>query len=280
MLHTGALDELTDDAIAGTFRVWQRRRGHRYSLDDVATAWEAAGTLEHLVAGAADDPRPGGDSALTLLDLGCGIGSVLTMLAHRFPRAHLTGVEAQEISFELAERNVERNDLGGRVALCHADLRDHDALRALAGAPFDLITGTPPYFRPKDGTLPPDSQKAHARVELRGGVEDYLAAAATVLAPGGRVVVCAGARAPERALDGGRAAGLAVLRRRDVVPRAGKKGPLFSVFTFGPGPDRRDRYEHAAPLIARDADGARTPAAHELRRFFGLPVNEAEAPSP
>ncbi len=268
MLHTSPLDELTDDAIAGTYRVWQRRRGHRYSLDDVVTAWEAAQAVPEV------------DGTLSCLDLGCGIGSVLIMLAHRFPTARFVGVEAQEISYELVQRNVARNGLGDRVVLRRADLRDHDALRALPGAPFDLITGTPPYFDPKDGTLPPDSQKAHARAELRGGVEDYLAAAATVLAPAGRVVVCAGARAPERALDGGQAAGLSALRRRDVIPRAGKKGPLFGVFTFAGGAEHPDSFEHSKPLVARDEDGGRTPAAHDLRRFFGLPVNEAEAPSP
>jgi len=259
------MDELTDDAIAGTYRVFQRRRGHRYSLDDVVTAWEAARALP---------------SARSVLDLGCGLGSVVLMLAHRLPDAQLVGVEAQDVSFELATKNVGRNGLEARVTLRRGDLRDHDMLRTLPGAPFDLITGTPPYMDPKDGTLPPDPQKAHARMELRGGVEDYLEAASKVVAPGGRIVVCAGPRAPERAIEGGRAAGLLALRRRDVVPRAGKKGPLFGVYTFARHQDHDGSFDHSAPLIARDEGGARTPAAHELRRFFGLPVNESEAPSP
>ena len=36
------LGELTHDAITSRYRIWQRKRGHRYSLDDVLTAWEAA----------------------------------------------------------------------------------------------------------------------------------------------------------------------------------------------------------------------------------------------
>ena len=35
-------DELTSDAITASFRLIQRRRGHRFSVDDLATAWEAA----------------------------------------------------------------------------------------------------------------------------------------------------------------------------------------------------------------------------------------------
>jgi len=34
-------DPLTDDALTGAYRVWQRKRGHRYSIDDVLTAHEA-----------------------------------------------------------------------------------------------------------------------------------------------------------------------------------------------------------------------------------------------
>jgi tRNA1(Val) A37 N6-methylase TrmN6 len=245
--------------------VFQRRKGHRYSLDDVVTAWEAART----------QPK-----AKRCLDLGTGIGSVLIMLAHRLPEAELVGVEAQEISYSLLKKNVARNDLAERATLRRGDLRDHEMLENLPGAPFDLVTGTPPYMDPKDGTLPPDSQKAHARMELRGGVEEYLRAAALVVAPGGRVVVCAGARNPERAIEGGRAAGLLPLRRRDVIPRAGDKGPLFGVFTFARAGDHDGSFEHSAPLVARDENGARTAAAHELRRFFGLEPNQAEAPSP
>ena len=62
------LGELTDDAIAGDWRIWQRRRGHRYSLDDVATAATAVRT------------RPAAES---YLDLGCGLGSVLLMVSYK-----------------------------------------------------------------------------------------------------------------------------------------------------------------------------------------------------
>jgi len=260
-----SVDELTDDAITGDFRVWQRRRGHRYSLDDVATAWEAARA------------RP---DAGRCLDLGCGLGSVLLMVAWKLPEATLVGVEAQEVSFELVSRNVERNRLAPRVTLHHGDLRDEALVARLAEQPFDLITGTPPYRAPSDGPIPPDSQRAHARVELRGGVEDYLKTAGRLVASGGRVVVCAEARASERALAGAAAANLAPITQRDVVPRAGHKGPLFSVWTLA----RAD--EHDAPLVqvedlvVRDQGGARTEQAHSLGWFFGLEPKLDEAPSP
>ena len=261
-------EELSDDAIAGAFRVLQRVRGHRYSLDDVATAWVAARA------------QP---TARRVLDLGCGLGSVLTMLAWKLPEARLVGVEAQGISFALARRNVARNaGVEARTTLVHGDLRDDAVLaRALTDGPFDLVSGTPPYMPLGTATPSPDSQRAHARIELRGGVEAYLRATAQVLAPGGVGVVCCDARTPERALDAAASAGLACVGRRDVVPRAGKKGALFSVWTCQRREDAPGaRLVVAEPLVARDEGGGRTDAAHELRRFFGLSVDVSEPPSP
>lgn len=256
------LGELTDDAIAGSWRVWQRRRGHRYSLDDLATAWEAARA------------RP---AAARYADLGCGLGSVLLMVTHKLPAdAQVAAVEAQAISAELARRNLARNGLAERVRLVQGDLRDSGLLEQLGGARFDLVTGTPPYLPPESASPSTDAQRTYARLEMRGGVEAYLAAAVGILADEGRLVVCCDARRPDRALQGGRAASLFAVRRRDVVPREGHPA-LFTVWTFA---REESPLDHEPPLIARDAAGGRTRIAHDLRRFFDLPVNEAEPPSP
>lgn len=255
---------LTDDAIAGSWRVYQRLRGHRYSLDDVATAWEAA------------RERP---DARAIADLGCGIGSVAIMLAYKIPDARVVGIEAQSISIALARRNVARNGLTARIALYHGDLRDAD-LGVRLGAPFDLVTGTPPYFDPASSSLPTDPQRAHARVELRGGIEDYLRAAARLLGRGGRVVVCSAARRSARVCAGAAAAGLSPCARRDVIPREGK-GALLTVWTLARADEApRAAIEERPAIVVRDAGGRRTEAAHALRRFFDLPVREDEPASP
>lgn len=254
------LGELTDDALTAGYRVWQRARGHRYAIDDVATAWEAA-----LAAPA----------AMCVCDLGCGIGSVALMLAWKLPSASVVGLEAQEISLALAGRNVERNALHARVTLHHGDLRDPDA-RARLGGPFALVTGTPPYFDAASASPSTDAQRTYARIEMRGGVEAYLEAMGALLAPEGRAVVCCDARRPERVIDGAARAGLAPRTRRDVVPRAGKDA-LFAVWTLAREPGELTTHE---PLVLRDAVGARTAQERELRRFFGLATPEDEAPSP
>lgn len=242
-------DDLTSDALTASFRLIQRRRGHRFSVDDLATAWEA-------VQAAPD--------AGSFLDLGCGIGSVLLMTAWRLSSARGFGVEAQEISFRLAERNVRENGLDGRVTLVHGDLRE--VTRDWPHGPCALVTGTPPYLPLGTASASPDPQRAAARIELRGGVEDYLAAAARVLAPDGVVVVCADGRHPERVLHGAPAAGLHPVRRVDVVPRAGRSA-LFSVWTCARA--SRGAFEHRE-VVMRDEHGQRTEASQAMRRTFGL----------
>ncbi len=251
MSLAGIADELTSDAITASFRITQRRRGHRFSLDDLATAWIAAAS-------------PG--EVHTALDLGCGIGSVLLMLAFKRPEARMFGVEAQAESFALAEHNVAANGIAARTRLVHGDLREVSAW--FPGEPMDLVTGTPPYLPIGSATPSPDPQRAAARIELRGGVEDYLRAAARVLAPHGRVVVCADGRTPERVRRGAQEVDLTALHRADFVAREGDPGPLFSVWTLARGASE------VAPtmerVVMRDRDGARTETATAMRAFFGL----------
>jgi tRNA1(Val) A37 N6-methylase TrmN6 len=248
-VEAGEAGELTSDAITAGFRITQRRRGHRFSLDDLATAWEAARQFPE---------------ARSYVDLGCGIGSVLLMVTWRLPLARAIGVEAQAESFALARRNVEDNGIAARATVIHGDLRE--VTRAWAHGPCELVTGTPPYLPVGTAIMSPDPQRAAARIELRGGVEDYLAAAARVLAPAGSVVVCADGRAPDRVRKGAAAAGLAVRRRLDVIAREGAAGPLFSVWTCS----REAGSEEHQIAIMRDASGARTEAAVSMRRLFGL----------
>lgn len=257
-----SLGALTDDALTSRLRVWQRRDGHRYSIDDVATAWEAA------------HARP---DARRIADLGSGIGSVALMLAHALPGARLCAIEAQEISFALLARNVARNALEARIDLVHGDLRAPDLPARLGGEPFDLVTGTPPYFPAGTATLPPDPQKAHARHELRGGVEAYVAACARLLAADGVAVVCADARAEHRVRSAAEDAGLGLRSVRPLVPREGKPA-LFSLFTVVRGPTVPT--ERRPPLVLRDASGRRTADERALRGYFGLSAPEDEAPSP
>ncbi len=244
------LGPLTDDRLTRDYRVFQRAKGHRFSSDDVATAyvaWHAA------------------KASRRVIDLGCGLGSVLLHLAWKLPEATLVGVEAQAISFELLRRNVARNQLLERITVHHGDLRD-EAVLAAAGASFDLVTGTPPYFPPDTAVDAMDEQRAYARIEYRGGVEDYLAAGGKLLAAEGIMVLCGDARAGERVERGAAAAGLSIAERRDVIPHAGRPA-LFAIWTLS----RHVVARRHTTLTIRDAEGKRTDEAIGLSEFSGFP---------
>ena len=246
------VDEPTTlDRLAGDWHVHQLRGGHRFSADDMVTAWVAA------------NARP---DAARLLDLGAGIGSVGLMTLWRMaPTAHLLMVEVQEVSHRLARHSVAHNGLGRRVELRHGDLRDPAMVPE--GPVFDLVTGSPPYQPLGMGVVSPHPQRAGARAELRGSIFDYAAAAARTLAPDGTFVVCFAGRDPrgEAAIV---AAGLHLQRRVDVVFRTGD-APMICVLVAGRSAAVAER---GAPLVIRDGTGAMTDVYLDLRRAMGTPI--------
>ncbi len=228
--------------LSGDWRLFQNKTGHRWSLDDLATAWIATRAA----------PR-----ATRVLDLGCGLGSVLLLVAWKLPRADVTGIEAQADRAALGRRSIAYNGVDDRCRILDGDLRD-----GLPGS-FDLVTGTPPYFPRGTGT---ESDKPHAmpcRFELRGGVEDYLAAAAQVVAPGGTIAICTSVLERDRV----RAAARALPWREHwvIVPREGK-APLIDVDVFGPCA-QTSQHE----LVVRDRAGQWTPAFRAVRDAMGMP---------
>ena len=243
-------DELTIDALTGGWSIAQRKKGHRHSTDDLLTGWYA---IE--VAG----------PARRILDLGAGLGSVGLIALWRSPDATLVSIEAQEVSFALLESNIARNELGGRVRAIHGDLRD-----TRLGETFDLVTGSPPYWDVSWGVVPADSQKAHARFELRGDIRDYAHAARAHLAPGGWFVCCFPSVQEERARAAFRGAELALERKRVVIPREGA-APLFTLYAcrrIEDGPCEGVVTEPAH--VVRDATGTPTAAHQAARRALGF----------
>jgi tRNA1Val (adenine37-N6)-methyltransferase len=253
---TGLWPDADEDLcwLAGDWRILQRQDGHRFSLDDLLTAHTAAALLADRA------PR-------RLLDLGCGIGTVLLFLAWRFPEAEGLGVEAQALSAGMAARSIAWNGVGARCRVRHADFRDEGAIEA--PGTFDLVTGTPPYFPRGTGLESDHVQRGPCRFEHRGGVEAYAAAASTALAPGAPFVMCASTLQVPRVLAAAPALGFGIERRRDVVPRAGK-APLFSVFVLRAQDACGPRVDDP-PLIVRDADGRRTPELVAVRAAMGMP---------
>ncbi|MDB4934423.1 MAG: tRNA ((6))-methyltransferase TrmN6 [Labilithrix sp.] len=243
-------EPITVDGLSATFRIFQRKKGHRHSTDDLLTAWYAL------------EKSP---PVTRALDLGTGIGTVgLLVLAGMPSDMRLTCIEAQDVSYRFLRENIRANGVEDRVEALHGDLRE-----LARGERFPLVTGSPPYFDVAAGIVPSDSQKAHARFELRGDVRDYARIAKRHLEPGGLFALCFPWPQKARALTALRDEGFAQIVHRDVVPREGL-GPLFSLFAC-----RVEGSEHAEPpFVVRNADGSHTPAMHDVRARFGWPPSK------
>lgn len=243
------MDELTHDRLAGDWRIWQRKHGHRWSTDDLLVAWLAART------------RPDVDR---LLDLGAGIGSVGLLTLWRLGRGTLTMVEAQAQSQALARRTVADLGLAERVTLHLGDLRDPTVLGD--APPWELVTGSPPYFPVSTGRTSPDPQRAGARMELRGTVADYAHAAARVLSPTGAFVWCFPA-SDRRGEDAAAEAGLTLRHRQVVYFRVDQ--PLLALYVATPAPGP---CVDAPPFHVRGPDGAWTDEYLAMRAEMGTVV--------
>ena len=125
--------------------------------------------------------------------------------------------------------------------------------------PFDLITGTPPYFPPGTGLQSDNVQRGPCRFEHRGGVEAYCDAAAPLLAPGAPLVLCAAPGQVGRLQAHAPIAGLHVERQRDIIPRTGKP-PLFSVFVLRRGPHGGPTGDRAAAAVPGCPGSAHAPS--------------------
>ncbi|MEE2828513.1 MAG: methyltransferase domain-containing protein [Myxococcota bacterium] len=234
------------DRLVGDLHLLQRARGHRSATDDVLAAWIASRECP---------------DALRVLDLGCGHGTVTLLLSELLPQAQFVSVEVQPVSADLARRNIRLNRLEARVDLVEGDLRALDLPMR-----FDLVTGTPPFIPPGSGVLPRDPQRAAARFELRGGIEDYLVAARRHLAPGGVVSLLMDAYQDDRCVAAFDEAGLALHSVTLALPRVGQP-PRFRGYVGGVeegGPTRH------STLTVREADGSYTAEMLELRRQIGF----------
>jgi tRNA1Val (adenine37-N6)-methyltransferase len=253
-------DDETLDVLCGHFRIFQLRKGHRYSTDDILTAWY----------GTAWCP-----SARTILDLGSGIGTVAMVAAWRLPGAKVVTVEAQPESIKLARKSVRWNGLESRFDIREGDLRDPGVLKA--DERFDLVLGSPPYFPLGSGVEGDHPQKVACRFEVRGTIADYCLTAAAHLETGG-VFACVFPVTPaeqaQRVVDAALEAGLTIVRQRPVVLREGEP-PLLGVFILMRCCDLpesiHDQTWHEPPLIIRSADGEIHPEYAAVKLGFGFP---------
>lgn len=162
--------ERIDDLVTQNLKIIQSGEVFSFSLDAV------------LLARFCTVPPAG-----RIADLCSGNGVIPLLLSTR-TNARITGVEIQERLWDMAVRSVKLNGLEDRVAFVCRDAREWARERKQHQA-FDLVTVNPPWLPVPAGDLNLNGHVAIARHELTGTLEDFIAAAARLVKPGGRVAM-------------------------------------------------------------------------------------------
>lgn len=240
------------DALCGHWKIFQLKKGHRYSTDDLLGAWYAT----HLARLCGISPR-------RILDLGTGIGSIGMMLAWKYPAATVLGIEKQPRSAALARRSIRYNGLEERMRVLEGDLKEIAIPES-----FDLVTGSPPYWDVRSGVVSEQPQKGPCRFEEIGRIEDYCRKAAELLAPGGIFTLVFDGRQRARAERAAFDAGWEIFRLREVVSREGDP-PLLLL--MGLVKTRSTEPSAEPSLLLREKSGTRSEEFRRLRAEMGFP---------
>jgi len=225
-------EDSLDTLIDGKLRLYQNRKGYRFSLDALL--------LAHFVTVKRRE---------RIVELGAGNGAIALLLSYLHPFASITALEVQPAMAERAKRSVALNGLEERVTVVAGDLRQIASL--FAPSLFDAVISNPPFRSPGSGRISPHREKQIARHEIKGGLKDFLAAAAYLLPTKGRLALIYSAERAIELLTALRAAGLEPKRLRWVHSFAGAEALLLLVEAVKGG---RSGVKVAPPLVIYQAD--------------------------
>lgn len=109
------------------FNINQDRCGMKVSTDAVVLG---------ALAGSKSTPQ-------SVLDVGMGTGVIAMMLAQRFDKAKVLGIEIDEDAFGQAVENIQESKFADRITAIHQDFQTYSEI---SNPHFDMIISNPPYF--------------------------------------------------------------------------------------------------------------------------------------
>ena len=185
-------DETLDPFFNGALHVLQKKKGYRFSIDALLLS-----RFIHLRKNE------------KAIDLGTGCG-ILPLLLSTTAKTHsFVGIEIQNELATLARRNVALNHLEERISILHHDFRK--LRRVFPPASFHVAFSNPPYRKSHTGRVNPVIEKAIARHEIKGTLDDLIRIATYLLPAKGRFYLV---YSPSRATDL-----LIVLRHHQLEPK-------------------------------------------------------------
>jgi tRNA1(Val) A37 N6-methylase TrmN6 len=161
-MDTAVPAQAIDSLLDGRVKVAQPADGYRVAIDAV------------LLAAAVDAA-----SGASVLDLGCGVGSVGLCLAWRRPDLMITGIDREPVFAAAARANAATNGMNDRLQIVESDVRNPLPRK------FDHVAMNPPYLKAGTATVSAHPLKAAATAESEAKLTDWIAAARDALKPGG-----------------------------------------------------------------------------------------------
>ena len=203
-------DETLDTFLDGRTKIIQPRRGYRFSVDAVL--------LSQFVKLRRNEK---------VVDLGTGCGILPLLLSRTTSALSFVGVEIQRGLADLANRNVHLNHLQSKITIFHQDFRS--LKKTFPPGAFDVVLSNPPYRRHLTGRTNPSAEKAIARHEIKGTLDDLISIASYLLPPKGRCYLIYPASRTVDLLVTLRGRKLEPKRARWVYPHAGEEAKFILV---------------------------------------------------
>lgn len=222
----------------------QRRDGYRFSIDALLLSWFATEQAPARVTRS--------------LDLGAGSGVVSILLKRRGLNGVIDAVERQNSLFSLLVRNISLNRLDAFVFPILKDIR---RLRDI-NERYDLVCFNPPYRSADSGRAAPDKERAAARHELFGALDDFLRIGKLALKKKGRLFFVYPA---ERLAFACQVAGSCGLYPRQIafVSELPAGRPTLALFCCVPGDIQRSKLEISL-VSMRENDGSESVVASTI----------------
>lgn len=141
------------------------------------------------------------------LDVGTGSGLIALMLAQRFGKMTLKGIEVDHEAAGEARKNFDNSPWGNRLEAIEGDF----CAMAEEEGGFDFMVSNPPYF--SNGALAPDEARRTARHEGVLNWASLMRGAKMLLKPTGRLALVAPFEAMEMIMFEGEVNGFKCIRR-------------------------------------------------------------------
>lgn len=160
-------DETLDTFFNGKIQVIQKKRGYRFSMDAVL--------LSQFIKIHKNE---------RVIDLGTGCGILPLILSQTTKALSFAGVEIQKGLADCAKKNVVLNHLEDRISILNQDFKE--LKKTFSPGSFNVVVSNPPYRKYRTGRINPSMEKAIARHEIKGTLEDLISIASYLLPSKGR----------------------------------------------------------------------------------------------